>query len=94
LVLGGIARDPVVLPVVVKGFAAPQACEHLEPLVEHGPAHPRVRLLAQVVVLVGHRADADDGKVGKATQSELNEDQDRVLRAFNDVAEGEQPSNG
>src|SRR5215218_8537454 len=57
--LEGIACDPVVFSTVAERFAAPQAREHLEPLVEHGPAHPRVRLLAQVVPLVGHRADAD-----------------------------------
>ena len=32
--------------------------------------------------------DGDDGKVGMATESELNEDQYRLLRAFNDLAEG------
>jgi hypothetical protein len=36
VLLGGIACDPVVFPVVTERFATPQAREHLEPLVEHG----------------------------------------------------------
>jgi hypothetical protein len=32
--------------------------------------------------------DGDDGKASMAMESELNEDQYRLLRAFNDLAEG------
>jgi hypothetical protein len=32
--------------------------------------------------------EGDDGRADMATESELNEDQYRLLRAFNDLAEG------
>ena len=53
-----VAREPVVRAPVHDRLGGPQPVDHLERLVEHVAAHDEVRLLAAVLPLEGHGADA------------------------------------
>jgi hypothetical protein len=48
----GVAEVEV-LTFVLEGHAAPQACENVEPFVEHGGTDLRIALIAEVVELGG-----------------------------------------